>query len=111
MRRLLYLSLAGLVSLALSASIASAQTPPSVSCDQFWSVGEPWASGEYSALHPSQEDAQKYFDTQATLQERAILDLDGDGFACDAWGTGKDKLGILGGENGYWGSDGNWYYY
>lgn len=110
MRRLLYLSVVILLAITVSAPVASAQALP-ISCDQFVTVGEPWPSGEYSAPHASQEDAQKYFDTQATPEERAILDLDGDGFACDAWGTGRDKLGIIGGENGYWGSDGNWYYY
>jgi hypothetical protein len=107
---LLYLVVISLVTIVvLAVSPASAQVP--VSCDQFWSVGDPWPSGEYSAPHPSQEEAQEYFDSQATPEERAILDLDGDGFACDAWGTGVDKLGIQGGENGFWGSDGRWYYY
>ena len=109
MRRLLYLIVVWLIAIVLLAPTASAQLP--ISCDRFWRTGDPWPGGEPSWPVPSQEEAQKYFDTQTTPEEKAILDTDGDGFACDAWGTGVDKLGIQGGETGYWGSDGRWYYY
>lgn len=54
-----------------------------ISCDDFISA----------AGNPSQFQAQQYFDFQATPQERAILDQDGDGFACDELETGVDNLG------------------
>jgi hypothetical protein len=59
----------------------------------------------------SQYQAQQYFDFTATPEEQAILDTDGDGFACDGWSTGVDTLGVQGGEDGYWASDGYYYYW
>src|SRR5215213_9433298 len=70
-------------------------------CDDFISA----------AGSPSQYQAQQYFDFTATPEEQAILDTDGDGFACDGWSTGADTLGVQGGEDGYWASDGNYYYW
>lgn len=54
-----------------------------ISCDDFVSA----------AGNPSQYQAQQYYDFQATPQEQAILDQDGDGFACDSLETGVDNLG------------------
>jgi hypothetical protein len=70
-------------------------------CDDFISL----------AGSPSQYQAQQYFDFTATPEEQAILDTDGDGFACDGWSTGVDTLGVQGGEDGYWASDGYYYYW
>ena len=70
-------------------------------CDDFISA----------AGSPSQYQAQQYFDFTATPEEQAILDTDGDGFACDGWGIGADTLGVQGGEDGYWAKDGNYYYW
>ena len=70
-------------------------------CDGFISV----------AGYRSQWGAQQFFDSNATPEQRALLDTDGDGFACDGWSSGADMLGIWGGESGYWGSDGYYYYY
>ena len=70
-------------------------------CDDFISA----------AGSPSQYQAQQYFDFTATPEEQAILDTDGDGFACDGWSTGVDILGVQGGEDGYWAKDGNYYYW
>jgi hypothetical protein len=110
-RRLLYLAVISLAAI-LVLLVPPAWAQQGATCDRFWTDGDPWwPGGEPSSPYPSQEKAQEYFDTQATPEERAILDLDHDGFACDAWGTGVDKLGIQGGENGFWGSDGHWYYY
>jgi hypothetical protein len=73
----------------------------SATCDDFISV----------AGSRSQYQAQQYFDFYATPEEKAVLDTDGDGFACDGWSTGVDTLGTQGGEEGYWGSDGSFYYW
>jgi hypothetical protein len=64
-----------------------------------------------SAGSRSQSQAQQYFDFTATPEEQAILDTDNDGFACDGWSTGLDTLGVQGGEDGYWASDGYYYYW
>lgn len=53
---------------------AVAPPEPTVSCDQFIALG----TGE-----PSQFQAQQFYDFVATPEERAILDPDGNGFACD----------------------------
>lgn len=99
MRRLLHLISLSLLVIGLLAPTASAQVP--VSCDGFISV----------AGYRSQWGAQQFFDSNATPEQRALLDTDGDGFACDGWSSGADMLGIWGGESGYWGSDGYYYYY
>ncbi len=70
-------------------------------CDDFISA----------AGYPSQYQAQQYFDFYATPEDRAFLDTDGDGFACDGWGIGADTLGTPGGESGYYASDGYFYYW
>ena len=55
-------------------SSASASAPAEgVSCDGFTTI-----SGE-----PSQFQAQQFFDFTATEEEQAVLDPDGNGFACD----------------------------
>jgi hypothetical protein len=59
----------------------------------------------------SQYQAQQYFDFYATPGEKAYLDMDSDGFACDGWSTGVDTLGTQVGESGYYASDGNYYYW
>ncbi len=53
-----------------------------VSCDGFVSA----------AGNPSQLGAQQFYDS-ATPEQRAALDADGDGFACDDLETGVDELG------------------
>lgn len=99
MKRLVFLTVASVSVIVLLAPTALAQTP--ISCDGFVSY----------AGYRSQWGAQQYYDFNATPEERAILDTDGDGFACDGWSSGVDALGIQGGESGYWGSDGYYYYY
>lgn len=47
-------------------------TGEEISCDDFVSAAE----------NPSQYQAQQFFDTVATPEEQAMLDEDGDGFAC-----------------------------
>ena len=42
---------------------------------------------------PSQYQAQQFFDFQATPEQKARLDEDDDGFACDDLGSGRDTLG------------------
>jgi hypothetical protein len=98
MRRLLYLSLLALALAALSAPVASAQIAPAT-CDKFVSV----------AGYRSSWEAQQYLDFYATPEESAYLDTDGDGFACDGWSSGVDRIGIQGGESGYWAADGYFY--
>jgi hypothetical protein len=46
-----------------------------------------------AAGNPSQVLAQQFYDFQATPEQQASLDADGDGFACDDLETGKDDLG------------------
>jgi hypothetical protein len=58
-----------------------------VSCDQFIALG----SGE-----PSQFQAQQFYDFVATPEEQAILDPDGNGFACD---NGTIEFGVDPAEN------------
>jgi hypothetical protein len=70
-------------------------------CDNFVSL----------AGYRSQWEAQQYFYFNATPEEKAYLDTDGDGFACDGWSTGSDTLGTVGGESGYYARDGNYYYW
>lgn len=55
-----------------------------VSCDQFISA----------AGNPSQFQAQQFYDFQATPEQQAALDADGDGFACDDLESGVDELGV-----------------
>ncbi len=47
-----------------------------------------------AAGRPSQYQAQQFFDFQATPEQKAKLDEDEDGFACDDLGTGQDTLGV-----------------
>ncbi len=104
MRSLLYLAIVSSSAVVLLAPNATAQN--SATCDRFFSaVG-----------YPSRYQAQQNFDFLATPEEQAILDIDGDGFACDglsyyAENYGVDRFGTLGGENGYWGADGYLHYY
>lgn len=61
-------------------------TPPqetAVSCSDFVSA----------AGNPSQFQAQQFYDSEATPEQQAALDADGDGFACDDLETGVDNLG------------------
>ena len=84
--------------MVLSTPVASAQAFPT--CDLFISY----------AGYRSSWDAQQYFlSSDATPEERAYLDTDGDGFACDGWSSGVDTVGIQGGESGYWAADGYFY--
>ncbi len=99
MRRLLYLFFVSMLAIGLLTPPAFSQVP--VSCDGFISA----------AGYRSQWGAQQFFDFNATPEQRALLDIDGDGFACDGWSSGADTLRIWGGESGYWGSDGYYYYY
>lgn len=61
-----------------------------VSCDQFISA----------AGNPSQFQAQQFYDFQATPEQQAALDADGDGFACDDLETGVDNLGVTDADRG-----------
>lgn len=56
------------------AATGVADDEATVSCEDFIALG----TGE-----PSQFQAQQFFDFVATLEEQAILDPDGNGFACD----------------------------
>lgn len=95
--RWVYLSFVSLALVVLSMPVALAQG--FATCDQFVSpVG-----------YRSTWEAQQYFDFYATPEEKAYLDTDGDGFACDGWSRGVDMLGTVGGESGYWAADGYFY--
>jgi hypothetical protein len=57
------------------------QSSGTVSCDGFISV----------AGNPSQFSAQQYYDFNATPEEQAILDPDGDGIACEGLVQGEQE--------------------
>ena len=61
------------VSAEATASASASVPAEEVSCEGFTTI-----SGE-----PSQFQAQQFFDFSATEEEQAILDPDGNGFACD----------------------------
>lgn len=67
---------------------APASTPAAVGCEGFISA----------AGNPSQFQAQQFYDFNATPEEQAILDPDGNGLACDkgAVGSGSDPAEVSG---------------
>jgi hypothetical protein len=66
--------------------------PPAI--EQQYGAGEVACENFVSAAgNPSQLLAQQFYDFNATAEEQAALDADGDGFACDDLETGVDALG------------------